>query len=210
MAARFDPKSYLEVKDRLPLYWGQHPDGRIETEIVMISEDWARVIVRASVFRHRDDAHPAATGLAEETQTPNGGGANRFSHIENCETSAIGRALANYRYQGGMQRPSREEMEKGERREEAEQARRAPASAPVARDQDAAPAPRPEVVLSADAAWFRTRFEERTITPRDANEYATELAGERVRLSALSPEDLAAARAHFAALIENTAAAPAA
>ena len=53
-----------------------------------------------------------ATGYAEETR--GSGNVNRTSHVENCETSAIGRALANAGYAGSdmTKRPSREEMSK--------------------------------------------------------------------------------------------------
>ena len=53
-----------------------------------------------------------ATGYAEETRSA--GNVNRTSHVENCETSAIGRALANAGYAGSdmTKRPSREEMAK--------------------------------------------------------------------------------------------------
>ena len=53
-----------------------------------------------------------ATGYAEETR--GAGNVNRTSHVENCETSAIGRALANAGYAGSdmAKRPSREEMSK--------------------------------------------------------------------------------------------------
>ena len=53
-----------------------------------------------------------ATGYAEETR--GAGNVNRTSHVENCETSAIGRALANAGYAGSdmTKRPSREEMSK--------------------------------------------------------------------------------------------------
>jgi hypothetical protein len=37
---------------------------------------------------------------------------NKTSALENCETSAIGRALANYQYQGSKKRASLEEMVK--------------------------------------------------------------------------------------------------
>ena len=53
-----------------------------------------------------------ATGYAEEIR--GSGNVNRTSHVENCETSAIGRALANAGYAGSdmTKRPSREEMSK--------------------------------------------------------------------------------------------------
>ena len=51
-----------------------------------------------------------STGWAEETRGE--GHVNRTSHFENCETSAIGRALANAGLAGSdyTKRPSREEM----------------------------------------------------------------------------------------------------
>jgi len=51
-------------------------------------------------------------GHAYEEKTDRG--VNATSHVENCETSAIGRALANWTYQAGK-RPSREEMQKVDR-----------------------------------------------------------------------------------------------
>lgn len=155
MSGRFDPSRYAQVKDRIPLFWENYPAGRITTEIYALSEDWTRVIIKACVYRDVDEAEPTATGFAEETQTPNGGGANRNSHIENCETSAIGRALANFKFQGGIERPSREEMEKAQRVgtanagfEEGQRVADAPRNTPAPR-----PAPRqePQDVRSAVA-----------------------------------------------------------
>jgi hypothetical protein len=56
-----------------------------------------------------------ATGYAEEVR--GSGNVNRTSHVENCETSAIGRALANCGMAGSdmSKRPSREEMSKVQR-----------------------------------------------------------------------------------------------
>jgi hypothetical protein len=53
-----------------------------------------------------------ATGYAEEVR--GAGNVNRTSHVENCETSAVGRALANAGMAGTdvNKRPSREEMAK--------------------------------------------------------------------------------------------------
>jgi hypothetical protein len=56
-----------------------------------------------------------STGYAEEVR--GSGNVNRTSHVENCETSAIGRALANCGMAGSdmSKRPSREEMSKVQR-----------------------------------------------------------------------------------------------
>ena len=106
----FDLSTYATVEERLTLFWAANPDGRITSELVRMDDH--ACLFRAEVFRHRDDPHPTATGFAYEEKTERG--VNATSHVENCETSAIGRALANWIYQAGK-RPSREEMGKVER-----------------------------------------------------------------------------------------------
>ena len=104
----FDLSQYDLVEDRLSKYWKDHPDGRISTEIV--EHTLQRFIVKASIYRTEVDAHPWTTGFAEETISTRG--VNSTSALENCETSAIGRALANAGYAAKGKRPSREEMSK--------------------------------------------------------------------------------------------------
>ena len=106
----FDLSSYATVEERLALFWAAHPDGRITTEIVRMDDH--AILFRADVYRHRDDAHPVAIGHAYEEKSDRG--VNATSHVENAETSAIGRAMANWIYAAGK-RPSREEMGKVER-----------------------------------------------------------------------------------------------
>ena len=106
----FDLSTYATVEERLALFWAAHPDGRIATEIVRMDDH--AVLFRADVYRHRDDPHPAAIGHAYEEKSDRG--VNATSHVENAETSAIGRAMANWIYAAGK-RPSREEMGKVER-----------------------------------------------------------------------------------------------
>jgi len=106
----FDLSSYATVEERLALFWAAHPDGRIATEIVRMDDH--AILFRADVYRHRDDPHPVAIGHAYEEKSDRG--VNATSHVENAETSAIGRAMANWIYAAGK-RPSREEMGKVER-----------------------------------------------------------------------------------------------
>jgi len=106
----FDLSSYATVEERLALFWAAHPDGRIATEIVRMDDH--AILFRADVYRHRDDLHPVAIGHAYEEKSDRG--VNATSHVENAETSAIGRAMANWIYAAGK-RPSREEMGKVER-----------------------------------------------------------------------------------------------
>jgi hypothetical protein len=100
---------YEPVEDRLAKFWADHPDGRITTSLLEHSD--SRYIVQAHAWRTSTQEYgPDASGLAEETvgSTP----VNKTSALENCETSAIGRALANLGYAAKGKRPSREEMDK--------------------------------------------------------------------------------------------------
>ena len=106
--AHFTLDDYETVEDRLIKYWNDNPEGRIQTTLLEYSA--SRFIVSAAVFRKAGDTAPWATGLAEETVQ--GRGVNATSALENCETSAIGRALANAGYATKGKRPTREEMAK--------------------------------------------------------------------------------------------------
>ena len=104
----FNLDDYETVEERLTKYWKDHPDGQIHTQL--LEQTANRFIVLASIFRTEADARPWTTGLAEETVQ--GRGVNATSALENCETSAIGRALANAGYATKGKRASREEMSK--------------------------------------------------------------------------------------------------
>lgn len=104
-------QNYEEVKDRIPLFYERFPDGRIITQI--ISEDDGHVTIMASLFKDDIDQAantPLSTGIAREEP-----GGHISAYTENCETSSIGRALANYNLYGNVakasgKRPSKEEM----------------------------------------------------------------------------------------------------
>jgi hypothetical protein len=66
--------------------------------------------MRAELYADIGDTVPTTTGYAEEVRGSSM--VNKTSALENCETSAIGRALANYQYQGSRKRASLEEMVK--------------------------------------------------------------------------------------------------
>lgn len=101
-------ENYEPVEDRLEKFWNDFPAARIETEL--LSHENGRFIVYTRLYRDAVDTLPVSTGLAEETITERG--VNSTSALENCETSSLGRALANLGYAAKGKRPSREEMMK--------------------------------------------------------------------------------------------------
>lgn len=116
---RFNPEEYESVDERLRKFWGAHPDGRVSTVLISDPNAIDECVVYAEIFFHSDEARPRGTGLASEKR--NSGGANNGAHLENCETSAIGRALANCGFSGNK-RASREEMQKVSRQQPERQA----------------------------------------------------------------------------------------
>ena len=104
----FNLDDYQPVEERLALFIKDFEDFRVETELVSFQND--RYIVKAWLYRTYLDSTPFASGLAEETISSRG--VNATSALENCETSAIGRALANAGYASKGKRPSKEEMVK--------------------------------------------------------------------------------------------------
>jgi len=104
----FNLQDYEPVAARHSRWLEQHPNGRTITH--MVSQPGADIcVIRAELWL--EDVC-IATGYAEEVR--GAGNVNRTSHVENCETSAVGRALANAGMAGTdvNKRPSREEMSK--------------------------------------------------------------------------------------------------
>ena len=104
----FNLADYETVESRLEKWWKDYPDGRVGTKIEQATD--TRYIVSAELYKTEADAKPCATGLASESISDRG--VNSTSALENCETSAIGRALANAGYAAKGKRASREEMNK--------------------------------------------------------------------------------------------------
>ena len=104
----FNLADYETVEVRLEKFIKDYPDSRIATELEVCDRD--RYIVKAYLYKAAADTVAWTTGYAEEKVTDRG--VNSTSALENCETSAIGRALANAGYAAKGKRPSREEMSK--------------------------------------------------------------------------------------------------
>ena len=113
---KFRLEDYETVESRIKKFYELHEDGRITTEWESsYAIDGASPniwVVKATVFLSSGDQAnnlPKATGYAFEKDGT--GGANMQAALENAETSAIGRALANMALSGNK-RASREEMAK--------------------------------------------------------------------------------------------------
>ena len=112
--AQFNLEDYETVASRITKLYTLHPDARIitqnlTTELDRAANTW---VVRAEIYLSSEDQASQlvkSTGMAFEID--GAGMANKTSALENCETSAIGRALANMGLSGD-QRASREEMTK--------------------------------------------------------------------------------------------------
>jgi len=121
--ASFNLEDYETVEQRLEKFWKKYPEGRVATNLVK-SED-NEFIILAAIYADREAHHPIATGYAHEVVGV--GMVNKTSALENCETSAIGRALANAGFATSGKRASRTEMEKVQRGEQFKPAKAKPA-----------------------------------------------------------------------------------
>ena len=79
-------KKYIPVNERVKAFRELFPDGTIKTEIERCDDTY--IIVRAKVYVNNE---VKATAYAEEVRGSSN--INRTSALENCETSAVGRAL---------------------------------------------------------------------------------------------------------------------
>ena len=112
----FNLDDYETCEVRLDKWWKENPDGRVATELISFQN--GQYIVQAYLYRTFADSVAYSTGLAEEKISDRG--VNSTSALENCETSAIARALANANYAAKGKRASRSEMTKVARQQMAE------------------------------------------------------------------------------------------
>lgn len=88
-------KDYAEVNQRIKAFRMVYPTGTIETEIIehnreLIVDNSTNVVIIKAIVKN-EDGRVLGTGTAYEKE--NSSFINKTSYIENCETSAVGRAL---------------------------------------------------------------------------------------------------------------------
>lgn len=109
----FNLNDYVQVNERIEQFYKKYPEGSIQTEITIINDD--SVIFKAYAYRNQNDTKPA-TGHAMEKEGSSF--INKTSHIENCETSAVGRALAMLGFEIKKSVASKEEVENAKLQQE--------------------------------------------------------------------------------------------
>ena len=108
---RFNLEEYITVESRIEEFWQKYPHGRILTEVWALDppETVKRMVVMKATIYLDATSQPATTGWAKEREGTLG--ANLTAFLENAETSAIGRALANLGIATMKGRVSRQEMQ---------------------------------------------------------------------------------------------------
>ncbi len=95
---------YETVASRITRFRADHPEKSLTTELPHLDGEF--IIAKATIAN--EEGRVLATGYSEEVRTSTG--INKTSALENAETSAWGRALANYGY-GGDSVASKDEID---------------------------------------------------------------------------------------------------
>ena len=108
-------KKYTEVAKRVEAF-RKHFGFKYGITTDIIIDDGKRVVIKSKIFDLVNSTIPVGEGYAEEIRGSSN--VNKTSAIENCETSAIGRALASCGLHGG-QYASMDEIIKADRNDKA-------------------------------------------------------------------------------------------
>tara|TARA_Y100001963_G_scaffold159800_1_gene265345 strand:+ start:11446 stop:11922 length:477 start_codon:yes stop_codon:yes gene_type:complete len=83
-------KDYIEVNERIKFFRENFPDYSLTSEVIEKTPE--SILIKATI--KNQDGVVVATGMAEEIKGTTY--INETSYVENCETSAWGRALGNF------------------------------------------------------------------------------------------------------------------
>lgn len=86
-------KKYVEVNTRIQVFRELFPEGRQETEVLAHDLEKGIILMKVKVYADSTSDKPIAVGTALEKESSSF--INKTSYVENCETSAFGRALGN-------------------------------------------------------------------------------------------------------------------
>jgi len=106
----FNLSDYEDVDTRIHKFYEKYPDGSIHTELISCDEESGTVVFKATAFRTYADTMAAAIGYARGARKDRG--VDRDFWFENCETSSIGRCMANLGLSAKGKRASSLEMAK--------------------------------------------------------------------------------------------------
>ena len=84
-------KDYAQVNQRVKGFRMNYPQGFIKTDIVSL--DGGMCVIKAQVGYYDEDGREILLGTGTAFELQNATPINKTSYIENCETSAVGRAL---------------------------------------------------------------------------------------------------------------------
>ena len=149
-------KDYVEVDERIRLFWELHPTWSIITEMIYNCEENMVVIFKATIMDDNDKIR--ATGHAREFQADKKSMVNKTSHLENCETSAIGRAcgvkgiITEYGLASANEVRNAKELEKELDKIQLEESKPEPKPEP---EQKPEPKEEAQTVADADPAMIR-------------------------------------------------------
>jgi len=103
---------YIQVHERIDAFMLRYPEGSLQSELIELTE--ARVVIKGYAYRTPDDPRPG-TGHSS-LGIPGTTSFTRGSEVENCETSAWGRAIAalGFEVKRGIATAEEVENKKGE------------------------------------------------------------------------------------------------
>ena len=117
-------KEYVTVNQRVQGFWEMFPEGSISTTWLALERDYC--VCQATICNM---GVVVATGTAQEERTKVG--VNSTSFIENCETSAVGRALGIFGIGSVESIASADETEQAIAKQDAKAKPKTPAKTPA-------------------------------------------------------------------------------